>query len=95
MIIYVYDILLCAQTLMLSRALNADVSQAYREIQQKVDEEHARNEVLSSERETLLERVKSLEAKLAELEAECTTLRSEVADANMERTALRDEVKDL
>ena len=47
---------------MLSRALNADISQAYAKIQQRVDDEHAQNEALSSERETLSERDKSLEA---------------------------------
>lgn len=75
------DNFLCAQTLILSRALKFDVNHAYEEIQKKVDAEHARNEVLNSERDALLKKVEGLEAKVKEFESERASLRIEVTDA--------------
>ena len=59
---------------MLSRALDGDISRCFAEIQSQVDAEHAQNEVLSGERNSLAVRVKALEAQVAGLEAERTDL---------------------
>ena len=85
--------MLIVQAMMLSRALSADVSQCYGDIQQKVDEEHARNQVLVSERDLLSEKVKALEAQVAGLESERATLREEVKNHQSARASLAEEVK--
>ena len=78
---------------MLSRALSADVSQCYGDIQQKVNEEHERNKALVSERDLLSEKVKTLEAQLANMEAECATLWEEVKEQKSARALLEEEVQ--
>ena len=80
---------------MLSRALRFDVNNAYGDIEKKFDAEHARNKVLTSERDALLKKVEGLEGKIKESELERVSLRAEVADAKKESSALRDEVKVL
>ena len=78
--------MLFVQTLMLSRALRADVSQCYGDIQQKVNEEHERNE-------ELLAKVEALEAQLVEAEVERATLREELKEEKSARALLEEEVK--
>ena len=73
--------MLFVQTLMLSRALRADVSQCYGDIQQKVNEEHERNEELSA-------KVEALEAQLVEVEVERATLREELKEQKSARALL-------
>ena len=78
--------MLIVQTLMLSRALSADVSQCYGDIQQKVNEAHERNQALVSERDLLAEKVKTLEAQVASLE-------SEVKDQRSARAGLEEDIR--
>ena len=79
-------IALLVQTLMLSRALRADFSQCYGDIQRKVNEEHERNNELSA-------KVKVLEAQLAEAEAGRSKLREELKEQKSARTLLEEEVE--
>ena len=53
---------------MVSRALEGDIQSGYTEIQDRVDAEVARNKSLLKDRLVLLERVKVLEARVAEVE---------------------------
>lgn len=66
------------QTLMLSRALDGDVSRGFDEIQKRVGSEHAWSEALSAERKALADKVKALEAWMVELEGERADLQEEV-----------------
>ena len=81
------------RTLMLSRGLNADISEGYAEIQRRVTEEHARNQVLSSERDALAEKVKTLEGQVTGLVAERDTLQEEVEEGKNARVILQDDIQ--
>ena len=78
---------------MLSRAIDDDISQDFIEIQKRVDAEHARSRALSAERDSLAERVKTLEAWLAGLEVECTTLQGDVQTLRGIRATLEEEIQ--
>lgn len=67
---------LLTQTLTLMRALDDDISRGFAEIQKQVDAEHARSGALSTERDALAERVKTLETRVVGLEEEHTVLRT-------------------
>ena len=86
-------IVLFAQTLMLSRALSADVSQCYGDIQRQVNKEHERNKALISERDDLAEKVMTLETQLAKTEAERATLQEELEKQKNARALLEEEVQ--
>ena len=77
---------------MLSWGLNADITQCYAEIQQRVTEEHARNEVLSSERDMLSEKVKTLEGQVTGLVAERNALQEEVEKGKSARAILQEDI---
>ena len=71
---------------MLSRALRADVSECYGDIQKRVNAEHARNE-------ELLAKIEGLEAQLVESEIDRATLREELKEEKSARALLEDEVQ--
>lgn len=55
---------------MLVRTVDGDISGCFVEIQSRVDSEHAKNQVVSGEHDSLAMRVKTLEARVAVLEVE-------------------------
>lgn len=63
---------------MLSRTLKGVISCDFDEIQRRVDSEHAQREALSTKCEALIDKAKALDAKVAELEGEHTSLQEEV-----------------
>ena len=63
---------------MVSRALEGDIQRGYLEIQDRVDAEVERKKSLLKERLVLLERVKALEARVAEVEERQRASESEV-----------------
>ena len=89
-----------SQTLMLSRALDADFSEGYEEIQGKLNDAHAQNEALVAERLVLAEKIKTLEDQAkgfaAEREgfaAERAALQEEVEAEKSARAVLQEDVQ--
>ena len=72
---------------MVSRALEADIESGYAEIQEQVDASSATNATLLEERMALTERVKVLEAKVAEMEEQ-----RRASASDMERLCSRNSV---
>lgn len=66
------------KTVMLSWALDDDIASGFAEIQKQVEDEHSRNEVLSSERDSLALWVKALEEQVGVLQGDKATLEEEV-----------------
>lgn len=63
---------------MLARALNGDIASGFAEIQKQVEDGHARNEVLTGERDALALRVQALEEQVKDLRGEKAVLEEEV-----------------
>lgn len=87
----VCDTSLCVQILILSRALEDDVSRGFVEIQKRVDAEQAHNEALSAERDALADREKAPEAHAAGFEEDRAGLQHEVWVLRGARTNLKAE----
>ena len=77
---------------MVSRALEGDIQSGYTEIQDRVDAEVERKKSLLKERLVLLERVKVLEARVAEVEEQQRASESEVKTLRCEKSVLETEV---
>lgn len=63
---------------MLLGVIDCDISHGFAEIQKWIDMEHDWSRALGTERNSLAERVKTLEARVAGLETEHTSLQSGV-----------------